>query len=107
MKIQNFKEMTSIRINTAKKKIRQEEMKQAIRQSWRRFEAEKRKNLPKKLGRTRFQEPDIDLKLSDEISDSLRNLKVIICLVVIIVTINNDNINFLRCFLIFISLHNF
>lgn len=79
MEIQTLKISTSDRINTAKKKIRQEEMKQAIRLSWRRFEAEMRKNLPKKLGRTRFQEPDIDLKLSEEISDSLRKLKVLVC----------------------------
>jgi nucleolar protein 53 len=59
------------------KEVNQEEKEREEKRLQKEIE-EKHRELfePKRLGKLKYEEPDIDLKLSDEITGNLRNLKV-------------------------------
>lgn len=65
------------RIKSILKEIKEKE-KQSEEKKLQKEIAEKHRELfePKRLGRVKYEEPDIDLKLSEEITGSLRTLKV-------------------------------
>lgn len=64
------------RLKTIKKELKEREFKLATKAAWKELEKEERKSLPKKLGKLSYEEPTIAVKLSDELVDSLRVLKV-------------------------------
>lgn len=63
-------------MKTIKKELKEREFKLATKAAWKELEKEERKSLPKKLGKLSYEEPTIAVKLSDELVDSLRVLKV-------------------------------
>lgn len=63
-------------MKTIKKEIKEREFKLATKAAWREIEKEMQKSQPKKLGKLSYEEPTIAVKLSDELVDSLRVLKV-------------------------------
>ena len=67
-----------MRIKSIKKEVNDEEKLREEKRLKKEIE-DKHKELfmPKRLGRLKYEEPELDLKLSDEITGNLRTLKVI------------------------------
>ncbi|KAM9440245.1 ribosome biogenesis protein NOP53 [Clarias gariepinus] len=55
--------------------VKKRELRTKARQTKRQAKQEAEKALPRRLGRLRFQAPDLEVQLSDELSGSLRKLK--------------------------------
>ncbi|XP_072524728.1 ribosome biogenesis protein NOP53 [Salminus brasiliensis] len=55
--------------------LKKREQKTKMRQIQRKTRQEAQKALPRRLGRLKFQAPDLDVQLSDELAGSLRTLK--------------------------------
>lgn len=67
-----------MRIKSIKKEVNDEEKLREEKRLKKEIE-DKHKELfmPKRLGRLKYEEPELDLKLSDEITGNLRTLKVL------------------------------
>ncbi|XP_071080309.1 ribosome biogenesis protein NOP53-like [Haliotis cracherodii] len=63
------------RLKSIKKEIRKEELAMEERAKRKEEQLEKNKDKPKKLGKHKYVEPDLDLKLGEELPGSLRLLK--------------------------------
>ncbi|TSP46814.1 Ribosome biogenesis protein NOP53 [Bagarius yarrelli] len=55
--------------------LKQRELKTRMRQTKRKAKQEAQKALPRRLGKLKFQDPDLEVQLSDELAGSLRTLK--------------------------------
>ncbi|XP_017351811.1 ribosome biogenesis protein NOP53 [Ictalurus punctatus] len=55
--------------------LKQRELRTKARQMKRKAKQEAQKTLPRRLGKLRFQAPDLEVQLSDELAGSLRTLK--------------------------------
>lgn len=67
----------SFRLKSIRKEIKVDEVKDQERRSKRHEKYEERENFgTKKFGRYKFEEADLDLNLSDEITGNLRTMKV-------------------------------
>nr|XP_055051588.1 ribosome biogenesis protein NOP53 isoform X1 [Misgurnus anguillicaudatus] len=55
--------------------LKKQEQKTKMKQVQRKARQEAQKSLPRRLGRLKFQVPDLDVQLSDELASSLRSLK--------------------------------
>ena len=77
-KQQRIQQNEIFRLKSIKKEISEEENKREEEQI-KKVAEEKHKELfmPKRLGSLKYEEPEIELKLSNEITGNLRNLKVI------------------------------
>ncbi|TNN01317.1 hypothetical protein fugu_010699 [Takifugu bimaculatus] len=64
-------------LRSIKSSIRQQEEKTKARRNERKAKQEAQKSQPRRLGRLKFQAPDLEIKLSDELAGSLRQLKVL------------------------------
>ncbi|XP_007577903.1 ribosome biogenesis protein NOP53 [Poecilia formosa] len=62
-------------LRSIKASIRQQEEKTKSKQMQRRAKQEAQKVQPRRLGKLKFQAPDLDVQLSDELAGSLRQLK--------------------------------
>uniref|UniRef100_A0A3P9NTH3 Ribosome biogenesis protein NOP53 n=1 Tax=Poecilia reticulata TaxID=8081 RepID=A0A3P9NTH3_POERE len=62
-------------LRSIKASIRQQEEKTKGKQMQRRAKQEAQKAQPRRLGKLKFQAPDLDVQLSDELAGSLRQLK--------------------------------
>ncbi|TWW76714.1 ribosome biogenesis protein NOP53 isoform X1 [Takifugu flavidus] len=62
-------------LRSIKSSIRQQEEKTKARRNERKAKQEAQKSQPRRLGRLKFQAPDLEIKLSDELAGSLRQLK--------------------------------
>uniref|UniRef100_A0A3B3YGC2 Ribosome biogenesis protein NOP53 n=1 Tax=Poecilia mexicana TaxID=48701 RepID=A0A3B3YGC2_9TELE len=62
-------------LRSIKASIRQQEEKTKSKQMQRRAKQEAQKAQPRRLGKLKFQAPDLDVQLSDELAGSLRQLK--------------------------------
>ncbi|XP_043974750.1 ribosome biogenesis protein NOP53 [Gambusia affinis] len=62
-------------LRSIKASIRQQEEKTKSKQMRRRVKQEAQKAQPRRLGKLKFQAPDLDVQLSDELAGSLRQLK--------------------------------
>ncbi|XP_056330372.1 ribosome biogenesis protein NOP53 [Danio aesculapii] len=69
-KKQQLFQLRSIRAN-----LKNQEQRTKMRQAQRKAKQEAEKSMPRRLGRLKFQEPDLDIQLSDELASSLRSLK--------------------------------
>lgn len=64
------------RLKTLKEEVLKEEEELNQIKKRRKVAAKKKKFEPKRLGRLKFQEPDVDVSMPEEISGNLRNVKV-------------------------------
>ncbi|XP_058274849.1 ribosome biogenesis protein NOP53 isoform X2 [Hemibagrus wyckioides] len=55
--------------------VKQRELRTKMRQTKRKAKQEAERALPRRLGKLRFQDPDLEVQLSDELAGSLRTLK--------------------------------
>ncbi|XP_030633173.1 ribosome biogenesis protein NOP53 [Chanos chanos] len=55
--------------------LKKREQRTKLRQSQRKARQEAQKAMPRRLGRLKYQDPDLDVQLSDELAGSLRTLK--------------------------------
>uniref|UniRef100_A0A8C2EAT3 Ribosome biogenesis protein NOP53 n=1 Tax=Cyprinus carpio TaxID=7962 RepID=A0A8C2EAT3_CYPCA len=55
--------------------VKKQEQRTEMRQAQRKVQQEAQKSMPRRLGRLKFQTPDLDVQLSDELASSLRSLK--------------------------------
>ncbi|KAK3513536.1 hypothetical protein QTP70_016471 [Hemibagrus guttatus] len=55
--------------------LKQRELRTKMRQTKRKAKQEAQKALPRRLGKLKFQDPDLEVQLSDELAGSLRTLK--------------------------------
>ncbi|KAK5616313.1 hypothetical protein CRENBAI_014349 [Crenichthys baileyi] len=62
-------------LRSIKASIRQQEQKTKSKQMQRKSKQEAQKAQPRRLGKLKFQAPDLDVQLSDELAGSLRQLK--------------------------------
>ncbi|NP_001073415.2 ribosome biogenesis protein NOP53 [Danio rerio] len=69
-KKQQLFQLRSIRAN-----LKNQEQRTKMRQAQRKAKQEAEKSMPRRLGRLKYQEPDLDIQLSDELASSLRSLK--------------------------------
>ncbi|XP_042196721.1 ribosome biogenesis protein NOP53 [Callorhinchus milii] len=63
------------RLRSIKGEVKQVELRRASSKAKRLAKRQAEAHKPRRLGKLRYEEPDIELKLSDELSDSLRKLK--------------------------------
>ncbi|XP_026877492.2 ribosome biogenesis protein NOP53 [Electrophorus electricus] len=62
-------------LRTISAELRRREQQTSVRRTRRKDQQEREKVQPRRLGKLRFQAPDLDVQLSDELSGSLRTLK--------------------------------
>ncbi|XP_051963118.1 ribosome biogenesis protein NOP53 isoform X2 [Xyrauchen texanus] len=55
--------------------LKERELMTKMRQAQRKAQQEAQKSMPRRLGRLKFQTPDLDVQLSNELASSLRSLK--------------------------------
>ncbi|KAF4103843.1 ribosome biogenesis protein NOP53 [Onychostoma macrolepis] len=55
--------------------VKKQEQRTKMRQAQRKAQQETQKSMPRRLGRLKFQTPDLDVQLSNELASSLRSLK--------------------------------
>ncbi|XP_016298235.1 ribosome biogenesis protein NOP53 [Sinocyclocheilus anshuiensis] len=55
--------------------LKKQEQRTKMRQAQRKAQQEAQKSMPRRLSRLKFQTPDLDVQLSDELASSLRSLK--------------------------------
>ncbi|XP_060731664.1 ribosome biogenesis protein NOP53 [Tachysurus vachellii] len=55
--------------------LKHRELRTRMRQTKRKAKQEEQKSLPRRLGKLKFQDPDLEVQLSDELAGSLRTLK--------------------------------
>ncbi|XP_027019323.2 ribosome biogenesis protein NOP53 [Tachysurus fulvidraco] len=55
--------------------LKHRELRTRMRQTKRKAKQEAQKSLPRRLGKLKFQDPDLEVQLSDELAGSLRTLK--------------------------------
>ncbi|XP_057694224.1 ribosome biogenesis protein NOP53 [Corythoichthys intestinalis] len=74
-KNQTNKRQQLFQLRSIKATIKQQEKRTAARQKRRKAKMEAQKSQPRRLGKLKFQADDIEIKLSDELRSSLRELK--------------------------------
>lgn len=74
-KEQKLRENEKFRLKSIKKELKLREMKLATRAAWKELERQENRNMPKKLGRLNYEEPVVNIQLTEELSDSLRQVK--------------------------------
>uniref|UniRef100_M3ZK52 Ribosome biogenesis protein NOP53 n=1 Tax=Xiphophorus maculatus TaxID=8083 RepID=M3ZK52_XIPMA len=72
---QTERQQQLFQLRSIKASIRQQEEKTKSKQMQRRIKQEAQKAQPRRLGKLKFQAPDLDVQLSDELAGSLRQLK--------------------------------
>ncbi|XP_013870445.1 ribosome biogenesis protein NOP53 [Austrofundulus limnaeus] len=72
---QNSQQQQLFQLRSIKASIKQQEQKTKRKQTERKIKQEAQKSQPRRLGKLKFQNPDLEVKLSDELSGSLRELK--------------------------------
>ncbi|XP_050986046.1 ribosome biogenesis protein NOP53 isoform X2 [Labeo rohita] len=55
--------------------LKKQEQRTKMRQAQRKAQQEAQKSMPRRLGKLKFQDPDLDVQLSNELAGSLRSLK--------------------------------
>uniref|UniRef100_W5L655 Ribosome biogenesis protein NOP53 n=1 Tax=Astyanax mexicanus TaxID=7994 RepID=W5L655_ASTMX len=63
------------KLRSIETELKKREQKTKMRQIKRKTQQEAQKTLPRRLGKLKFQAPDLDVQLSDELAGSLRTLK--------------------------------
>ncbi|XP_017290847.1 ribosome biogenesis protein NOP53 isoform X2 [Kryptolebias marmoratus] len=72
---QNAQQQQLFQLRSIKTSIKQQEQKTKKKQVQRKAQQEAQKAQPRRLGKLKFQTPDLDIQLSDELAGSLRQLK--------------------------------
>lgn len=79
------------------------EMKLATRAAWKELERQENRDMPKKLGKLNYEEPVVSIQLTEELSDSLRQVKVRLFLQLIDVLCTKFKLDFVHLFIGFID----
>ncbi|XP_048017352.1 ribosome biogenesis protein NOP53 [Megalobrama amblycephala] len=69
------KQQQLFQLRSIRSDLKKQEQRTKMRQAQRKAKQEAQKSTPRRLGRLKFQAPDLDIQLSDELAGSLRSLK--------------------------------
>ncbi|ROL44221.1 Ribosome biogenesis protein NOP53 [Anabarilius grahami] len=69
------KQQQLFQLRSIRSDLKKQEQRTKMRQAQRKAKQEAQKSMPRRLGRLKFEAPDLDVQLSDELAGSLRSLK--------------------------------